>query len=244
MDGFGGHLALAVLLSAGIGTVALSLAQPALARRPQGLNVSAVHREIDWKLVRQKSRVEFVFIRASRGLDGKDPYYRRNYRGATREAKLRVGPYHRAFPDGEGSKRRDAREEAGKFLSTVGKLHRGDLYPVLDIEPPFGGLDSQELKRWIQIWMKQVERKLDVKPMIYTSDAIWKADLTNTDYFAKRGHRLWIAQIGASRPSVPAHEWDHQGWTFWQNKQANTQGIDGVVDKNVSRYKSLGRVTK
>jgi lysozyme len=229
---------------AALAALAAALPATATARRPQGINVNQSQREIDWKLVARKSRMEFAYVRASEGLEGKDRYYDKNIHRA-RQAGLKVGAFHRMYPQAGGrrSEKRDALKEARVFLKSVGRVRRVDMIPVLGVDPPFGGLSGDRLIRWIDIWMGKVRRKLKVVAGIYTSQAIWDASLDGTKYFARRGHRLWIASRELAKPLVPAHDWDRRGWSIWQRGIGDVQGISRPVNKNVGTYRSLRRLS-
>jgi GH25 family lysozyme M1 (1,4-beta-N-acetylmuramidase) len=231
------------ILIAGLCLVVGAIApSAAFAKTISGIDVSRFQGEIEWERVGE-TKVEFAFVQASRGDGGDcavapdrcgaDEFYEANYLGAT-EAGIRVGAYHRAFADGRGRKsaRRDARKEANLFLDHVGALREGDLLPALDLESPFGGLNRRSLRAWVHTWLKKVRARLDVRPIIYTNTSSWQAT-GDTRKFARRGHRLWVANWGVSSPSVPADDWNGEGWTIWQyTSSGRVKGIDGRVDRN------------
>lgn len=232
--------------------VAALLAAPAAAeaKKKLGIDVSRFQGKIKWDKV-GKTKVKFAFVQASRGDGrncvtvpddcGRDKQYRRNYKGARKEG-IAVGPYHRAFFDGNGRKdaKRDARKQAKVFLKQVGKLRGDDLRPVLDFESngggrPFGGYDQKDLKVWIETWLDRVQDKLKAKPIIYTNHSSWQAT-GDTEQFAKKGHLLWVAQFGVDKPLVPADNWAGRGWAVWQYTSAGSvKGIKGNVDENRAR---------
>ena len=207
-----------------------------------GIDVSRFDGTIDWQRVADAG-IEFAFVQASRGNGrdctvkplrcGRDKFYESNYRHARRE-DVRVGPYHRAFVGGDTIEavRRDARHESLLFAREVGALRRGDLRPVLDVEVPFAGLDPRELRAWIHTWLEVVRRRLGVRPMIYTNTSSWQAT-GNTRWFARTGHRLWVANWEVTAPSVPAGNWDGQGWAVWQyTSSGRVPGVAGTVDRD------------
>jgi GH25 family lysozyme M1 (1,4-beta-N-acetylmuramidase) len=217
-------------------------ASPAAAERTPGIDVSRFNGDIAWEQV-GASEVEFAFVAASRGSGedcavaptrcGADPLYDGNYAGA-KAAGIRVGPYHRAFTNGNGRRgvRKDARAEARTFLDSVGDLSADDLPPALDVEAPFDGLDPRELRRWIRIWLKRVERRLGRKPIVYTNASSW-GQTGDTLSFASRGHRLWVANWNVRTPIVPADDWAGESWTIWQyTSSGSVPGISGRVDRN------------
>jgi GH25 family lysozyme M1 (1,4-beta-N-acetylmuramidase) len=221
-------------------------------KRVRGIDVSRFQGRINWQRVAD-SRAEFAFVQASRGSGndcavvrnrcGTDEFYERNYVGA-RAAGIRVGAYHRAFPGGPGRRKtkRDARAEAKVFVQRVGELRRRDLLPALDVETPFGGLGQRALRRWVRVWLGRVRKKLGERPIIYTNASSWQAT-GDTTRFARAGHRLWVANFDVDKPSVPADDWNGQGWSIWQfTSSGHVRGIDGEVDKDRLRD-GLGKIS-
>jgi lysozyme len=228
--------------SAALCLAALAIAPAAASAAKQGIDVSRFQDAIDWAKVGE-TEIRFAFAQASRGSGddcavvprrcGADEFYAANYEGA-RDARIRVGPYHRAFPGGHGpeEQKRDARAEARVFIRNVVKLRKRDLRPALDVETPFGGLGESALRRWVRIWLDRVRHKLGERPIIYTNSSSWQAT-GNTTKFARAGHPLWIANFGVARPSVPAANWNGQGWSIWQyTSSGHVKGIKGKVDKD------------
>ena len=214
-----------------------------------GIDVSRFNGAIDWTAVRADG-VRFAFVAASRGSGddcavaptscGTDPNYDANYANA-RASGVRVGPYHRAFVNGanEAELLADARAEADVFIASVGTIGRNDLSPALDVETPFEVPGPNGLKKWLRVWVKRVNKQLGAKPLIYTNVTSWSAT-GNTLEFARRGHRLWVANWGVSRPAVPASNWAGRGWSVWQyTSSGSIDGISGRVDLN--RFKGSFR---
>ncbi|MCE3266216.1 MAG: glycosyl hydrolase family 25 [Solirubrobacterales bacterium] len=212
-----------------------------------GVDVSRFNGAIDWERA-AGAGVRFAFIAASRGRGddcavvpkscGQDPNFDANYEGA-RAAGIRVGPYHRAFIAGDTYRDliEDARAEADVFIKSVGGLAAKDLAPALDVETPFDVAGRNALKKWIRAWVKRVRRKLTARPIIYTNATSWAAT-GNTREFAKRGHRLWVANWGVSKPAVPAANWGSRGWAVWQyTSSGSIPGIVGRVDLNRLRVR-------
>jgi lysozyme len=219
----------------------LHLSAPARAE-VLGVDVSRLEGRIDWQRV-AATDIEFAFVQASRGSGadcavrprrcGADPRYLYNYRGA-KASGLRVGAYHRAFVGGRTLRaaKRDARIEAGLFVSEVGRLRGGDLLPALDVETPFAGLDPRRLRAWIRTWLERVRIRLGARPLIYTNLHSWQftGDVRS---FARAGHRLWVANWGVRHPAVPAGNWDGRGWSIWQfTNDGRVAGIPGRPDMN------------
>ena len=233
------HLFLGVIALA----VSLLLLAPATSpARARGIDVSRFQGKIDWGRV-AGTEIEFAFIQGSRGSGddcavvpercGADEFYARNHRRA-HAVGIRVGAYHRAFPDGDGLKeaKSDARAEARLFLKQVGSLRSDDLLPALDVEKPLGGLNSRQVRTWLRTWLRRVEESMGVKPLIYTNYSSWQ-ETGDTTAFAQARHRLWIANYGVDDPLVPADDWAGESWSIWQfTSSGKVAGIKGPVDKN------------
>lgn len=226
-----------VLLFAFSGSSSAAVKEPI-----KGIDVSRFQGEISWRKV-GKTDVRFAYAQASRGSGkdctvvaeecGRDQYYSRNYANA-KAAGLRVGAYHRAFPQGpdRADAKDDARAEANRFINVVGKIRSNDLRPALDVEYPFKRLDEGTLRLWIRTWANRVEKKLKVKPLIYTNTSSW-LETGNTTSFANGGYPLWVANFDVPKPSVPAENWAGKGWTIWQyTSSGRVHGISGNVDRN------------
>ena len=236
----------AVIAAAACALALCAAAAPASGAR-LGVDVSRFNGTIDWAAARQAG-VSFAFVQASRGtgLDcdvkpdncGPDPLYDANY-AAARAAGIRVGPYHRAFIDPEtpAQTRTDALAEANVFLASVGALAPGDLRPVIDFETPFDGASAANLRIWLRTWLRRVGEALRTKPIIYTNASSWSFN-GDVREFAKQGHRLWVAEWGVKRPSVPARNWAGRSWSVWQyTNSGRLPGFSGPVDLNRLRVR-------
>jgi GH25 family lysozyme M1 (1,4-beta-N-acetylmuramidase) len=125
--------------------------------------------------------------------------------------------------------RADAVTEANVFIGNVGTIPRGDLLPVLDVETPFAGINSDNVRAWIKAWMARVKKRLGARTILYTNNSSWSAT-GNTTIFARK-HPLWVANFDVSRPIVPAANWGGLGWSVWQYTSSGTvPGISGRVD--------------
>lgn len=208
----------------------------------KGIDVSRFQGRIAWNKV-GKTDLRFAYVQASRGSGrdctvvpeecGRDQYFARNY-GNAKAAGLRVGAYHRAFAKGRtrSKAKQDARAEANRFIDVVGRVRSDDLRPALDVEVPFRRLDEGRLRLWIRTWANRAEKKLHVKPVIYTNSSSWLAT-GDTTSFARDGYPLWVANFDVRKPSVPADNWAGKGWTIWQyTSSGRVRGINGNVDRN------------
>ncbi len=203
-----------------------------------GIDVSHWQGRIDWDRV-ARSGIRFAIAKATEGTWMVDPMYRRNRTLAERNG-LYFTAYHYANPS---RKPGDAKREADWFLRHA-RLRGPNLLPALDLEE-HGGLSPAELERWTFAWMRRVERKLGVKPMIYTSPGFWSGWVGDTPDLARAGFEmLWVSHWQTRKPWVPGNRWAGEGWTFWQwTERGRIAGIDGYVDRNVYSGPQLQRLT-
>ena len=68
--------------------------------------------------------------------------------------------------------------------------------------------------------------------MVYTSPNGWKDRMADTTAIADAGYTvLWVAHWGVAAPTLPANDWQGNGWTIWQYSNCgDVPGIDGCVD--------------
>jgi lysozyme len=187
-----------------------------------GIDISKHQKSIDWLLVSQSQwkgkKLSFVFIKASEGSTRPDELFMRNWIEAKKKNLLR-GAYHFYRPA------KDA-DEQFKLFSSIVKLEKGDLPPVVDIE-----VTNRRSKKVIEAglakFLKKLEDKYHARPIIYTSQAYYNRYLSDkfSDYPA------WIAWY-KEEDSLNAVL--KTNWHFWQHSdQGYVNGIKGKVDFNV-----------
>ncbi|HWL65558.1 MAG TPA: glycoside hydrolase family 25 protein [Actinomycetota bacterium] len=223
----------AVVMTAVLAVIPTFVVGPGTAHAQEymrGIDVSHHQGEIDWNEVANSGHV-FAFHKATEGATFIDDQYAGN-RAEASAASVPFGAYHFARPNGETieAAEADAEGEAEHFLE-VAEPASGDLLPVLDLEAT-GGLPSDRLIAWTQVWVDAVAEAIDARPLIYTSPNFWKTSLADTTTFADQGFPLWLAHYtSASSPSTPASNWGGHGWAFWQwTNCATIPGISGCVD--------------
>jgi hypothetical protein len=111
------------------------------------------------------------------------------------------------------------------------QLGPGNIVPVLDIERS-GDLTEAKLTQWILAWLGEVTTRTGVRPMVYTSPNGWANRTGDTTAVADAGYTvLWVAHWFVSEPTVPANDWQGNGWAFWQYSDCGSvPGIQGCVD--------------
>lgn len=180
-----------------------------------GIDVSHYQGLINWEEVRtSRHPIEYVFIRATMGVNGKDRHYKRNWESVKRHNYIR-GAYHYYRPN------ENSTEQFENFRSSV-KLEKGDILPVLDIEDEskFG---RANLREGVLNWLKLAEEEYGVKPIIYTSLNFYKKNLEGY----VEGYPLWIAAYSGKN-----RLWNVE-WTFHQfTDNLRVKGIKTSVDGN------------
>lgn len=193
----------------------------ATAERLFGIDVSRYQGTIDWQKVKAAG-VKYAFIKATEGQTFVDPMFARNWRELKAKGIPR-GAYHFFRPS------TNLQGQIDNFCKVVGSLEPGDLPPVLDVEVPslWTHLTVKQRLALVNGWMKGVEEKLGVKPIIYLSSS-FAGDVLGGDA-SLRPYILWVAHY-TSRPSprVPAPWAD---WNFWQYSESGT--VDGIKDQAV-----------
>jgi lysozyme len=185
-----------------------------------GIDVSYYQGKINWAKVKEMEeddvKISFAFIKATEGLFLVDPYFKRNWRLASK-AGLKVGAYHFFRP------KRSGLLQAKLFLQTV-SLESGDLPPVVDIES-LDGVTPAKMRKELNAFINKIERKTKVKPIIYTGLKFYRRYLED-DY---QDYPFWIANY-----HQPKLRLENKNWVFWQHSdKASVNGIGHKVDFNV-----------
>ena len=165
--------------------------------------------------------VSFIFIKSTEGITVRNPYYAYDY-AAARKAGIPIGAYH-FF-----STKRTGEEQAQYFINNT-LFRKGDLPPVLDVEPSNSQIESmggsQALWRSIRVWLKAVEKRCGVKPILYINQMFVNKYLPDAPDIM-RNYKVWIARYGEYKPDVRL--------VMWQlSPDGRVNGITGDVDINV-----------
>jgi len=165
--------------------------------------------------------VSFCFIKSTESTRIRNPYFAQDY-NAARKAGIPVGAYH-FF-----STRQTGAAQAQFFIAHT-QFRKGDLPPVLDIEPTDGRIagmgGSQALWRNIRAWLQAVEKRCGVKPILYLNQKFINKYLPDAPDIA-RDYKIWIARYGEYKPGVKL--------VVWQlSPDGRVRGITGDVDINV-----------
>lgn len=165
--------------------------------------------------------VRFVYIKATEGTTVRNKYFNADYANS-RKYGYRTGAYHFY------SVRTPGRNQAIHFLRNS-KFTRGDLPPVLDLEPSdaqirqAGGI--QKLFTGVRQWLNAVEGQRGVRPILYISQRFVNKYLPQAPDLMKN-YDVWIARYGEYKPDV--------NLVYWQlSPDGRVSGIKTEVDINV-----------
>jgi lysozyme len=198
-------------------TVALASALAAAAAGAEvGIDVSHHSGEIDWRLVAQEE-VDFVYVKASEGVDDADPQFDAHWRRLG-ELAIPRGAYHFYVTED------DPDAQADFFLSRW-RPAPGDLPPVVDVELLGHGTEGPIAPR-LRRFLDRVEAAAGVVPILYTSPRFADAHLG-----AEFGrYPLWVAEYEVEAPTLPA-AWSE--WLLWQFEgDATVPGIEKSADRS------------
>lgn len=181
-----------------------------------GIDVSVHNGHIDWNQVKGSGQA-FAIARVSDGLHHHDTEFDANWTGIQAVGLVR-GVYQYFRPS------QDPVAQADLLLSKIGTLGAGDLAPVIDVETA-DGVSGTHVVTAVRAWIDRVKAKTGVDPIIYSASGFWNT-LPNTKQFA--GEHLWVANYGASCPSMPK-TWTK--WSIWQSSdQGSVPGVSGGID--------------
>lgn len=156
--------------------------------------------------------VEGVIIKATEGLSYTNPRFVHDW-ALAHAAGLRVGSYHYSHQDLRPTMA-GARAEANHYLATMAHLPghghaywlKGDFIPILDFEV---GTPDGKYSPWRDTFFDEIHRHSGHYSMLYTFPGFndWAKP-------SKPNSKLWIANYGVSKPSLPGGYGDFTGWQF------------------------------
>ncbi len=186
------------------------------ATHAKGIDVSNWNGSINWTKVAHAG-YRFAIAKATEATNYRrhdvrsEPERQRGRRHRLRRVPLR--PPVRHEPRRESPRARSRRPTTSSRFATP---QPGELPPVLDLEAT-GNLSAHLSQAWTKAWAQEVYARLGVQPFVYSSPAFWQEHLADSTVVAAAGTPLWIAHwTSASKPWVPAQNWNGLGWTFWQ----------------------------
>lgn len=186
----------------------------------RGIDISHYQGDIDWDRLHDAlidgNPIRFIIIKGTEGNSMLDENFNDNFYNAREYGFIR-GAYHYFVPGV------DAKSQADYFLKQV-HLEEGDLPPVLDFEQT-GSQPPEKVRKDALTWLRRVERKYGVRPILYT---YYKFKLK---YFSGRDfdeYPYWIAHYYVDTLKYKG------AWKFWQHTDlGQIDGIKPRVDLNV-----------
>lgn len=188
----------------------------------EGIDVSHHNGPVDWAAVKNNS-VGFAYVKASEGMDDKDPLFSANWSSLSQQGVPR-GAYHFYITED------DPQEQAKLFLS-VYQPQTGDLLPAIDIEL-LGKGTTKDAPQKLAAFVDLIRTAIGASPVIYTSARFWDTDMASSPELlaAIKDCPLWIAEYEVAAPKIP-EGWAR--WTIWQwDSGKKVPGITGGVDRN------------
>lgn len=183
-----------------------------------GIDISKYQgNEVDL-LNKKKDSLSFIICKATEGINYTDPKFSQNWQLITSQNFIK-GAYH-FYRCQE-----DPVKQATYYSATIKTINNTDLPPIVDFEQ--SGIDASQSVQQIQtnllVFLKEVEQKLDRKPMIYTNFFVANQYLSNAKFSQ---FPLWIADYTSlDKPMIP-NTWKNKSWDFWQQK--DTYRIDNI----------------
>lgn len=185
-----------------------------------GIDVSHYQGRINWDEVAKDSKVTYVFLKATEGVNTIDDTYAYNFRECKRVG-LKVGSYLFFRPH------LSARAQFDLFVSQVDTKQQ-DLLPVIDAEVIRGVSVNLFQARLLEL-CNLFEREYGKKPIIYTGKNFYNKHIYGNAAF--RVYKFFIAAYAFEEPSLHG-DFDYVMWQY--SATGRVRGIRGDVD--MSRF--------
>lgn len=181
-----------------------------------GIDLSHYQGDVFWETVGEKSKMSYVYLKATEGGDRIDDRYERNIEMAHRHG-LKVGSYHFFRP---------ATNLKDQLLNFTRQCLPGeqDLIPMLDVETT-GGLPVAAFCDSLHVFLKLLENTYRQKPLVYTFRNFYNKYLQGKldDY------QLMIAMYTDEEPILA----DERDYIIWQYScRGRIMGVETEVDKS------------
>lgn len=197
-----------------------------------GIDISHHQGEINYeevlKMGQGRDSIQFVYIKATEGVDHLDTRYDQNAEGFAAYG-VQYGFYHYFHPA------LSARQQAHFYAETVG-FYNFKLRPVLDIEVDEGQSAAQMVDS-VLVFLDLIEDRLHTRPIIYTYISFYETLLANS---LLDQEDWWFAAY-----SKDLQVFDHEQMLIWQFTEKGTvDGIGNFVDLNVGKEGVLERLKR
>ncbi len=224
-------------------------ANPALAQRPLGTDVSNYQPSVNWTTVKNAG-IAFAWSKATEGTSYVSPSFASQMAGA-KAVGIPIGAYHFSRPSSHpnitGTNSADS--EAAHFWGVVSNYVKGGgsyLVPMLDWEDARAtngtGLTTSQMSQWVNQWCNTVSNYakatgITLKPIVYTG--VWFSQPSSgpTNYpglnTTVTGWPCWIAAYNGQNPQTggPSSSYPWSTWNVWQYADTNWSGGDSDVFK-------------
>lgn len=198
--------------------------------------------------------VEYVIIKASEFMSGKEGYLKYTYynqdKAAAKAAGMVTGAYQYANPTSTPANIvADATAQATGLVTQTGPVEAGELPLVLDLESSKTTLSKAELSLWAETWLATAHRLTGRVPMLYTYTNYLSTRLNPTPTLTQ--YPLWQAEYYYRRtlPTAVAG-WPTDKRVMWQFSSKGLAPGSGTtyIDLNVflgtdAQYQDLTRLS-
>ena len=184
-----------------------------------GIDISHHQGKVNWDklFASSDSLITFIYCKATEGVNHVDSQWEHN-RLKLLENGTRNGAYHFFLPQ------KDPITQAQHFLNHY-TAQQGDLPPVLDAETE--GESDVQLIQNMKTWLKKVETKTGMRPIIYTSHHFYRTKFAGK--FSE--YKFWIANYNKNVSGLEDEQIIH--WQY--SDHGGVPGIRGDVDMNFSK---------
>lgn len=181
-----------------------------------GIDVSHYQGRINWDEVAKDPKVNYVYLKATEGVNYVDDTYNYNFRECKRVG-LKVGSYLFFRPN------LSAQAQFDLFVSQV-DTRKQDLLPLVDVEVIKGVSTYVFQARLIEL-CELLEKEYGKKPLIYTGRNFYNKYIHGNSRL--RSHKFFIASYSFEEPELYGGDEYH----LWQySASGRVRGIRGDVD--------------
>jgi len=219
-----------------VGEIGGNLIKTDYSKFKYGIDISHHNGSIDFSQVKYNGiispneankKVDFVYIKMTEGISGRDP--RCGYNAAEcYRLNLPFGFYHFCTID-QQDEIKDATAEAEYVIKRLTDLPPYQMPFALDIETVKINLSDEEIETWIKTFFDTLQKANHNDYILYSYSPFLKEHLPKKHSLGKI--RLWVARYGGKFPDKV------QGWDkFFMHQYSNVgkvAGINGNVDLNV-----------
>ncbi|HQP05042.1 MAG TPA: GH25 family lysozyme [Bacteroidales bacterium] len=184
-----------------------------------GIDISHHQKSVDWELLVEKNKPDFIFLKATEGSSHTDSKYS-EYAAEARKQGIPVGAYHFFSYNSSG------KQQASNFIKTA-RLSKGDLFPVLDVEFRKNMKDRKWIIAEISSFCKEIKKEYGVNPIIYCEYDYYKKYLE--DDFGDFNY--WISDF---------YREPRCNYVFWQyTDKGMVEGIGKIDNNRMNKVKKL-----